>query len=254
MVICVDVGNTTVAVAAFKENKILVRNFFDYETSFSKEEFLTYLKSLKDMPCEHVRSVIYSSVVPPIDNDLISSLEEFYKAKVYRIDKTNKKLLSLVDVENPQEVGEDLLADVVGGIKKYGYPLLIVDIGTASKVLYIDERSKFVSANILPGLGLCVRSLFKDTNLLPKIELKIPETVIAKETYSAMNTGLVYGHVDMLEGIIKRYEKELNKKIKVVVTGGYINILQPLFNKDYIFDLTLTMYGLNELLKLNERR
>jgi len=250
MVICVDVGNTTVAVAAFKGNEVLVRNYFDYETSFTKEEFLAYLKSLKNMPNEPVEDIMYSSVVPPINNDLVSSLEEFYKTKVTRIDIKNKEILSYVDVENASEIGEDLLADVIGGSKKYGYPLLIVDIGTASKVLYINENNKFVSANILPGLGLCVRSLFKDTNLLPKIDLKVPETVLARGTYDAMNTGLVYGHVDMLEGIIHRYEKELNKKIKVVVTGGYINILEPLFNKDYVFDLTLTMYGLNEILKM----
>ena len=250
MVICVDVGNTTVAVAAVKNDVIIVRNYFDYETSFSKEEFFSYLKSLKDIPNEPIEDIIYSSVVPPIDNDLISSLEEFYKAKVTRIDKNNKEIASYLCVENPSEVGEDLIADVVGGSKKYGYPLLIVDIGTASKVLYIDENNRFASANILPGLGLCVRSLFKDTNLLPKIELKVPETVIAKGTYDAMNTGLVYGHVDMLTGIICRYEQELGKKIKVVVTGGYLNILKPLFDKDYTFDLTLTMYGLNEILKM----
>ena len=233
MVICVDVGNTTIAVAAFKEGKIQIRNYFDYEVSFKKEEFLAYLKNLKNMPKEEVSEIIYSSVVPPIDKDLCSSLEEFYSAKVTRIDINNEELLKYLSVENPKEVGEDLLADVIGGSKKYGYPLLIIDIGTASKVLYIDERS-----------------LFKDTSLLPKVELKIPETVIAKGTYDAMNTGLVYGHVDMLQGIVNRYEKELNKKIKVVVTGGYLNILQPLFNKEYIFDLELTMYGLNEILKM----
>ena len=250
MVICVDVGNTTIAVAAFKEGKIQIRNYFDYEVSFKKEEFLAYLKNLKNMPKEEVSEIIYSSVVPPIDKDLCSSLEEFYSAKVTRIDINNEELLKYLSVENPKEVGEDLLADVIGGSKKYGCPLLIIDIGTASKVLYIDENNKFASANILPGLGLCVRSLFKDTSLLPKVELKIPETVIAKGTYDAMNTGLVYGHVDMLQGIVNRYEKELNKKIKVVVTGGYLNILQPLFNKEYIFDLELTMYGLNEILKM----
>ena len=174
MVICVDVGNTTVAVAAFKGNEVLVRNYFDYETSFTKEEFLAYLKSLENMPNEPVEDIMYSSVVPPINNDLVSSLEEFYKTKVTRIDIKNKEILSYVDVENASEIGEDLLADVIGGSKKYGYPLLIVDIGTASKVLYINENNKFVSANILPGLGLCVRSLFKDTNLLPKIDLKVP--------------------------------------------------------------------------------
>ena len=250
MIICVDVGNTTVALAAFKKDEFLFRNYFDYETSFSKEEFFSYLKNLKDIPNEKIEDIIYSSVVPPIDKDLISSLEEFYNAKVTRIDKNNKEILSYLDVEKPNEVGEDLIADVIGGSKKYGYPLLIVDIGTASKVLYINESNKFASANILPGLGLCVRSLFKDTSLLPKIELKVPESVIAKETYDAMNTGLVYGHVDMLTGMIHRYEKQLNKKIKVVVTGGYLNILKPLFDKDYIFDLTLTMYGLNEILKM----
>jgi len=250
MVICVDVGNTTVVVAAFKGNELLVRNYLDYEDGLSKEEFSLYIKSLTNIPNEPVEDIIYSSVVPPIDEYIISSLQDFFNAKVTRIDIKNKELLSYVNVEKPEEVGEDLLADIIGGSKKYGYPLLIIDIGTASKVLYIDENNKFSSANILPGLGLCVRSLFKDTNLLPKIELKVPESVIAKETYSAMNTGLVYGHVDMLEGIIHRYEKELNRKIKAVVTGGYINVLEPLFDKDYTFDLTLTMYGLNEILKM----
>lgn len=250
MIICVDVGNTTVALGLSDKDEILQRVFFDHEGLDCKNCFLHELNTFKELSAINVEAIMYSSVVPEIDESLKGALETKFNAKCLNIDKKNSILREYFDVATPEETGDDLVADVVGGSKKYGYPLLIVDVGTASKILYIDERNKFTSANILPGLGLCTRSLFKDTSLLPDIRLSIPNSIFAKDTISAMNTGLVLGHADMIEGLLNRYKKELNKDIKVVLTGGYLDLLGPLFNKEYIVDMNLTMIGLEEIYKI----
>ena len=120
--------------------------------------------------------------------------------------------------------------------------------------LYFDKKGRFSSANILPGIKLCRNSLSKDTSLLPRIELKVPETIIAKNTVDAMNTGLMFGHVDMVEGMLNRYRKELKMDIKVVVTGGNMNKVKILMNPEYIFDDDLTLDGLYTIYTLNRKQ
>ena len=198
-------------------------------------------ENLKDLITEHSPEYVVGHFEIPSFH---------FNKKVKRIDMKNPAIRDLIDIPSPDELGQDLVSDIIGGVSKYGYPLLIVDLGTASKVLYIDERGKFVNCNILPGLGLCRESLAKNASLLPKIELRVPETVLANNTIDAMNTGLVYGHAHMIEGIVSRYEQELNKKIKTVITGGYLNLLKPLFEKDFIIDFNLTMEGIYNIYKL----
>ena len=252
MVICVDIGNSTIGVSSFKDDKIVCFNYFRHKDLVTKEDVLTHLETFKNIDVNEVEGIMYSSVVPEIDEKVIWALEKHFNKKVKRIDMKNPAIRDLIDIPSPDELGQDLVSDIIGGVSKYGYPLLIVDLGTASKVLYIDERGKFVNCNILPGLGLCRESLAKNASLLPKIELRVPETVLANNTIDAMNTGLVYGHAHMIEGIVSRYEQELNKKIKTVITGGYLNLLKPLFEKDFIIDFNLTMEGIYNIYKLEK--
>ena len=155
-------------------------------------------------------------------------------------------------IDNPNEVGNDLISDLVGSKEKYGYPTLIADLGTASKILLLDKNGAFASCVIMPGLSLSASSLMNKAALLPEVSLEAPQTVLAKNTIEAMNAGIVFGHIDMINGLINRYEKTLGYKTKHILTGGGAVYLKDLIGEDFIYDEDLNLDGLNALLKRNE--
>lgn len=254
MNICVDVGNSTVTFGEYENNVLINKVQMNYDFRSSESFFLDVLiKNLESAnKIDEVEGIFYSSVVPEVDVALKGALSSLYNLEVKTYTYRKSKAGFKFDIDNPKETGGDLVADLAGAYKKYGYPLLIVDLGTASKILYFDKKGRFASANILPGIKLCRNSLNKNTSLLPHIDLSIPKTVIGKNTIDAMNTGLVLGHVDMIEGMIKRYKDELKMDLKVVVTGGQMNLLKDAMNPAYIYDDNLTLDGINVLYNLNK--
>ena len=154
-------------------------------------------------------------------------------------------------MDNPLEIGNDLIADLVAAKEKYGYPTLIADLGTASKILLLDKTGTFVSCLIMPGLTLSAQSLSDKAALLPEVSLIAPNTVLAKNTLTAMNAGIVYGHADMISGLINRYEKELGYPCKHVLTGGGATYLKDILNDDFIYDQNLNLDGLNIIVNKN---
>lgn len=255
MNICVDVGNTTIAFSGYENGRCLHRNIINLDTRKTEDEFYNYLKLVLSFaePPIIVENVILSSVVPEVNVALKGALFRLFNVQISTIDLRQTKINFSFNTDNPYETGNDLVADMVGGVKNYGYPLLIVDLGTATKVLYVDENCAFSSANILPGLELCMSSLSKETSLLPKIEIKPVSSVIAKNTIDCMNTGVVIGHMEMIDGFIRRYKEETNNpELKVVITGGYTFLLNDLINPNYIINPNLTMDGLNEIINLNK--
>lgn len=255
MNICVDVGNTTIAFSGYVDGVCKHRNIINNDKKRSEDEYYNYLKLVLSF-CEPpiiVENVIYSSVVPEINTALKGALFRLFNVPIKTINLRTDKVGFKFYTDNPYETGDDLVADLVAGYHFYGYPLLIVDLGTASKVLYLDEEGRFASANILPGLELCRNSLCRDTSLLPNIELTPVDSVFSKNTLECINTGVVIGQIEMLNGFISRYKKETNNEnLKVVFTGGYTYLLKDLISKDYEINPNLTMDGLNKLIELNK--
>jgi type III pantothenate kinase len=171
-------------------------------------------------------------------------------AKMILIGKGTKTGIAL-KVDNPNEIGNDLIADLVGAKEKYGYPALVVDLGTASKILLLDKDGYFASALIMPGLKLSIQSLVQKASLLPAISLEIPESILAKNTVEAMNAGVVFGHIDMILGLIKRIESEIGYECKHILTGGYSLPLIELLKNHFIYDMNLNLDGLNIIIDKN---
>ena len=158
-----------------------------------------------------------------------------------------------IKVDNPMEIGNDLIADLVGAKEKYGYPCLIADLGTASKILLLDKTGTFTSCLIMPGLTLSAESLSNKAALLPEVSLIAPDSIMAKNTLSAMNAGIVYGHADMILGLIKRYEKELGYSCKRILTGGGAIYVKDILKDDFIYDQNLNLDGLNIIINKNAK-
>ena len=154
-----------------------------------------------------------------------------------------------MDVKDPSEVGGDLLADLEGAYKLYGYPTLIADLGTATKILSLNDKGEFTTCLIIPGMDISASLLSNKAALLPDIELKVPTSALAHNTVEAMNAGVILGHAEMLTGLFKRIEKEIGYPCKHILTGGSAIYLKGLLKDTFIYDGDLCVNGLKHILE-----
>lgn len=241
MNICIDVGNTTFVVGLYDKDTLIKKDFFLVENRNYKDDFSSLLRRM-DIDLTKINKVMYSSVVPHVDEVILPILGN----KVHHVKE------SKIDIKFPNidmnEVGDDLLAALVGAKKKYHYPTLIADLGTASKVLLLDKNGAFDTCLIIPGLSMSIASLSNKAALLPDIELQVPTSALAHNTIEAMNAGVILGHAEMLTGLFKRIEKEIGYPCKHILTGGSAIYLKDIIKDEFIYDENLCLDGLKELL------
>ena len=254
MNLCIDVGNTTIGVAFFEEEAILKRLTFTVNTKKTSDEYISVInRALKenDFDVTQIDNIILSSVVPSITDPLQKALVAVFNQEPILIMPGIKTGL-MIHVDNPNEIGNDLIADLVGAKLKYSYPSLIVDLGTASKILLLDKNGAFTSCVIVPGLSIGLNSLTNNAALLPEVSLKTPKSIMARNTVDAINAGVIYGHIEMINGIVHRYEKELGYKCKHILTGGSAIYIKDLVKNEFVYEPNLCLEGLNEIIKRNE--
>lgn len=254
MNVCIDVGNTTIAVGFYENDTLIDRISTMTNTNRTEDEYASFILNemkTRGIDKNKVENIILSSVVPTITRKLKEGLTLVFNKQPMLIGPGIKTGLS-IKVDNPSEIGNDLIADLVGAKEKYGYPCLIADLGTASKILLLDKTGTFVSCLIMPGLSLSAASLSSKAALLPEASLETPSTILAKNTLSAMNAGIVYGHLDMISGLIKRYEKEIGYSCKHILTGGGAMYIKDIC-EGFIYDPLLNLNGLNNLIRKNTK-
>ena len=254
MNVCIDVGNTTIAIGFYQNDKLYRKLAHNTDANRTEDEYVLLLErtfSSLGINKEEIDTVIYSSVVPVINQPFKAALKRVQNGTILTIGPGIKTGLSL-KIDNPNEVGNDLIADLVGAKEKYGYPTIIADLGTASKILVLDKSGAFVSCVIMPGLSLSANSLVNKAALLPEVSLEAPKSIMAKNTIEAMNAGIVFGHVDMINGLIKRYESYLGYQCKHILTGGGAVYLKDIIGESFIYDEQLNLDGLSALIKRNE--
>lgn len=253
MNLCIDVGNSTIGFGAYEDNKLVERMVFNTDPHFTSDEYYQLFKksfAYLEKVNKKLENIIFSSVVPQINLPLLTALKQLTDIEPILIGPGTKTGLS-IKVDNPLEIGNDLIADLVGVKEKYGYPCLIADLGTASKILLLDKNNSFTSCLIIPGLTLSAQSLSSKAALLPEVSLIAPKSILAKNTLSAMNAGIVYGHADMINGLFKRIENELGYKCKHILTGGGAIYVKEILDNDFIYDKNINLDGLNIIINKN---
>ena len=254
MNLCIDVGNTTIGVGFFKEEKLFKRLTHTVDTKKTKDEYISVIKRVledNNIDSKEITNAIFSSVVPSINEPLIGAIKEVFCVEPLLIAPGVKTGLA-IHVDNPNEVGNDLVAVLVGTKEKYSYPCIVADLGTASKVLLLDKNGAFVSCLIMPGLSLSASSLTERAALLPEIELKNPKSILAKNTIDALTAGIIYGHADMISGALKRYEQEVGYPCKHILTGGNAIYVKDVIEGNFEYSPDLCLEGLNLIINRNE--
>ena len=255
MLLVFDVGNTNMVLGIYEDKKLVKDwriNTYKQKTSDEYGMIISSLFEYNNMDINSIDQIIISSVVP----DVMHSLENFcikYCNKQPMIVGPGIKTGLNIKYDNPKQVGADRIVNAVSAIDKYGYPLIIVDFGTATTFCAISESGEYLGGTISPGLKISSDALFQRASKLPRVELVKPGTAICKNTVSAMQSGIVYGYVGLVEKIISMMKDELNNQdIKVVATGGLSTLIATETKSiDYV-DKYLTLDGLRVIHEKNK--
>lgn len=253
MILTVDLGNSEITCASFDETNLKSTFRTASNRSKSVDEYIATFNDLFTLKkIKNITAIIISSVVPQLLETVTEALESLSNIKPIIIQPGIKTGLKL-KMDNPNEIGADLIADAVGGIKKYSYPLIIVDLGTANKMIAIDKDGYFRGGIINPGIKISLEALIRYASQLPNIKLNKPPKVIGSNTLDAMNSGIVYGYARMFDGLIKQFKLENGLESKVVITGGLSGYIKPAMETELIHDPDLIHYGLYEIYLKNKK-
>lgn len=246
MKLLIDIGNTATKFGVLSSTFSYLGRCFNSEISNRK---LDELLSQSD----NIEEIYVSSVVPGVANQL-----ERYFIKKYHL---SLKFISIkesnnlkIEIDNKEELGLDLYCDLLGASHKYQAPLIVVDLGTATKMLLITKDKVFNSCVILPGMGISKQILSEATALLPKTDLDEVKIISeSRNTIDVINSSVYYGHVEMVNGLLERYEKEIGYKCLHVFTGGNASKILKDIKAPYIFDENLCLEGLSIYVKEVEK-
>lgn len=256
MLLTIDVGNTNITLGVF-ENETLKGTFrMTTKRSRTSDEYGFNICGILEhryiMP-QDIKDVIIASVVPDIMHSLTSGIIKYLNIKPIIVSAGIKTGIRIV-TENPKEIGPDRIVDAVAGYEQYGGPIIVVDFGTATTYDLIGEKGTFEAGITAPGIETAGRSLWGGAAMLPAIEIRKPKSILAQETISSMQAGLVYGAIGQTEYIVQKIKEECGyDNIKVVATGGLGKIIADETDCIDIYDPDLTLTGLRLIYNKNRK-
>ena len=256
MILVVDLGNSDVVFGVYDEHGQLKAGFRSPSLRYkSVAEYVSTIKELlflKGIDAKQLTGSIVSSVVPQLTAVLMNAVKVLVGTKPILLAPGVKTGLA-IHTDNPNEVGSDLIAGAIGAVRKYGYPCVVVDLGTATKVYMIDKKCNYIGGIITPGVKVASASLIKIAAQLPEISLEAPAKVIGTNTVDSMNSGVVYGHASMVDGFIRRFLREAGYDAKIIATGGLAGTIIPYCETpNIIIDKTLILDGLYDIYLKNK--
>lgn len=256
MIICIDVGNTNIKYAIYdgKELKFSFRVATDLKkTSDEYGATLTGMLATRGVAVEDLEGGIVSSVVPSLDYTIDKMCSLYLHITPLHVAPGLKSGLN-IRCDDSREVGADRIVNCVSAIVEYGenIPLIVIDFGTATTFNIINANNEFIGGVIAPGIKGSLDSLVNGTAKLPRVEIEAPKSVIAKNTVTNMQAGIVFGFAGLVEYIVKRIKKELKvPKVKTIATGGFSNVIAKEIEGIDVVDKLLTLKGLKYLYDLN---
>lgn len=253
MLLVIDAGNTNIVFAIHDGEKWIGSWRIATVTNHTSDEYAATLLTLfhaHNIKIDRIDRIIIGTVVPPILHQLRLLCRDWFKVEPLLVSADLDWGFEIL-TDNPQEVGVDRLLNGLAAHTLYGGPLIVVDLGTATTFDVIDEHGNYCGGVISPGLTLSLESLHKAAARLPRIGITKPVSVIGKETVNAMRSGIYWGYIGLIEGVIKRIQSESNGSCQVIGTGGLSSLLAEgtdVFNQ---INLALTLEGLRLLANRN---
>ncbi|MEC7943501.1 MAG: type III pantothenate kinase [Pseudomonadota bacterium] len=254
MLLTIDSGNTNIVFALYEAGKqrgVWRRANDNRQTADEYGVWLLQLMALAKLHPEEVDSAIIATVVPDTLFSLKGLCRNYFKAEPLVVGDAGVELGIQALVDTPEAVGADRLVNAVAAHEEYGGPLIILDFGTATTFDVINADGDYVGGVIAPGINLSVEALHRAAAMLPKVSVTRPQTVIGKHTTPAMQSGVYWGYVGLIEGLVERIRNEYGEKLRVVATGGLAPMFEPAVDVIQEVDRNLTLRGLVSIYSRN---
>ena len=257
MILVVDVGNTNITFGVYDADKLVTSFSMMSKIEHTSDEYGMMIKSLivsNNIALEDIHGAIIASVVPKVMHALTGALTRYLNVKPIVVGPGTKTGIKIT-TENPREIGADRIVDVVAAFEKYGGPVLVIDFGTATTYDLVTGDGCFGVGITVPGIKISAKALWTDTAKLPEIEIKKPASILASETITSMQAGLMYGQIGATEYIIREVKKQAGlPNCKVVSTGGLGRLISEETAMIDVYDPALTLDGLRIIYSKNSKK
>lgn len=254
MILTVDIGNSNIVIGGVEETIVFEARLRTDATKTS-DEYCVDLKMLLDIygvEPHTIEGAIIASVVPQVLNSFQTAIKKLTGKTSLVVGPGLKTGLNIL-LENPGQMGADLVVGDVAALREHEPPLIVIDMGTATTISVLDKNGAHIGGCICPGVRISLDALTERTALLPGLQLDQPKRAIGRNTIDAMRSGIMLGAACMLDGMVERMEQELGCKTTVVVTGGIAKFVVPLCRTPMIYDRDLVLKGLTALYRENRR-
>lgn len=256
MILVVDVGNTNITFGVYQDKELKATFHITTKTPRTSDEYGVMLLDLlerKGIDVADLEGSIVASVVPDVMHSLTGGIVRYTNTKPLVVGPGVKTGIKVV-TENPRGIGADRIVDAVAAYEKYGGPVLVIDFGTATTYDYVTEKGEFAAGITAPGIRISLEALWKSAAKLPNVEIKKPKSILAQETISSMQAGLLYGQIGQTEYIIKKVKEETGiADMKVIATGGLGRTIADETKDIDIYDSYLTLDGLRIVYDKNRK-
>ncbi len=246
MLITIDIGNTNVVIGIYRASELIAHWRLSSQTPRTQDECWILLASLlksNSIEIDQIQGGVISSVVPNLTSTYFMLLEDYFKIKPILVSSDLKLDLKIL-YEDPRAVGADRICNAVAGFHFFGGPLVVLDFGTATTFDVVSASNEYLGGIIAPGIELTASILHQRAARLPKVELKFPASVIGVTTEASIQSGLMFGTVELINGMISRIEQQLGGPVKTIATGGLASVVSPFTKKIEHIEPFLTLDGM----------
>ncbi len=256
MILTVDVGNSNIVLGGVDGERIVFEARLRTEATKTSDQYCVDLKILLDVhgiSAGEIEGAIIASVVPQVLNSMKTAVKKLTGKQSLVVGPGLKTGLN-IRLENPSQTGADLVVGCVAALREHKGPMIIIDMGTATTMVVLDESGALIGGCICPGVKISMDALTERTALLPGLQLDAPKNAIGRNTIDCMRSGIMLGTASMLDGMVERMEAELGCKTTVIATGGIAKFVTPLCRTPMLYDQDLLIKGLAILYKENSRQ
>jgi type III pantothenate kinase len=246
MLLAIDIGNTNIVIGIYCKNELKIHwRLYSKITRTSDESYILLNMLLRESKIHiaDIEGAVISSVVPNVTPAFTRMFEQYTSIAPIIVDSDLDLGIKIL-YKDPKAVGADRIVNAVAGFERYGGPLIIVDFGTATTFDVITENNEYLGGIIVPGVETSASVLHRYAARLPKVELKFPDRLIGNTTESSIQSGLMFGTVELIDGLIRRIQKEMQKTVKIVATGGLASLIIPHSQTITQIEPFLTLEGL----------
>jgi len=251
-IIAVDIGNTETTVGIGSKDNWDSYRFTTRDTN-TPDELLALFNStfqIKSEVKKDIEGAIICSVVPQATNSFSEAIRKYLNLEPVIVGPGIKTGLK-VNIDNPKELGPDRIANSVAGYLITETDTVVIDLGTATTFDVVSKNKEYLGGSIAPGIKISLDALTLKTASLKSVELDTPNKVIGKNTYEAIQSGLIMGHASMIDSMVEKIILEIDIEPKIIITGGLSKVVQPILNVNVEYIENLTLVGLEEIFKLN---